>query len=56
MSWGWILSTNKPLHKYVNAIQIPADYKANIKKQLSLIGITDGFIYPDIEHISKSLL
>lgn len=51
-----LLSTNKKDEKDIERIKIPAHYKSEIKKQLALIGITDGFIYPDIEHISKSLL
>lgn len=53
---GAKLSTNKTTQQSVEVIKIPAGHKEKIKEQLALIGITDGFIYPDIEHISKALL
>ncbi len=50
------LSTNKKDEKGIKVIKIPKEYKRAIKKDLAIIGITDGFIFPDIEHISKALL
>lgn len=49
-----ILSLSKNMD--VCAITIPSEYKKPIKKDLKLLGITDGYIYPDIEHRSNSLL
>ncbi len=37
-------------------IEIPASKKLEIKKDLAKIGITEGFVYPEIEHLSNSLL
>lgn len=37
-------------------ITIPSESKAKILKQLKLIGIDEGFIYPEIANISKSVL
>ncbi|WP_162912150.1 FRG domain-containing protein [Staphylococcus sp. EZ-P03] len=37
-------------------IKIKGKEKRELKKQLKMIGITEGFIYPDIEHVSKALL
>lgn len=37
-------------------IKIPKEYKEKIKKELSLLGISEGFVYPEIENQSKSLL
>ena len=42
--------------KPVNVIKIPGDYKARIKKELANIGISEGFVYADIEHRSNTLL
>ena len=42
--------------KKVNVIKIPADKKLKIKQELSKLGITEGFVYPEIEHISNSFL
>lgn len=39
-----------------NVITIPADSKHKIKEELAKIGITEGFVYPEIEHLSNSLL
>lgn len=41
--------------KYTHII-IPEDKKADIQKELALIGIDEGFIYPDIKHRSNALL
>ena len=35
---------------------LPANKKLIIKQELAKIGITEGFVYPEIEHISNSLL
>lgn len=42
--------------KMINAIKIPGDKKVLIRKQLAQIGITEGFVYPEIEHRSNTLL
>ena len=39
-----------------SVIKIDAGYKKIIRKQLELLGITDGFVYPDISHQSEALL
>lgn len=41
--------------KYTH-IKIPKEKKTEIKKELALIGIDEGFIYPDIKHRSNTLL
>ena len=40
----------------VNVIIIPGDKKAQIKKDLANVGISEGFVYSDIEHRSNALL
>ncbi|MHD0398163.1 hypothetical protein ACY2DA_10005 [Staphylococcus simulans] len=42
---------NKPIR-----IKIEEGAKGNLRKQLKLLGITEGYIYPDIEHVSNALL
>ena len=42
--------------KKINVIKIPGDKKELIKKQLAQIGISEGFVYPEIEHKSNTLL
>lgn len=39
-----------------SVIKINAGDKKNIREELEQLGITEGFIYPDIEHQSKALL
>lgn len=39
-----------------SVIEIKSEDKKNIRKELHQLGITQGFIYPDIEHQSRSLL
>lgn len=39
-----------------SVIRIDSRYKTQIKKELEQIGITSGFVYPDIEHQSQSVL
>ncbi len=39
-----------------SVIKIDSGNKKAIRNQLKLLGITEGFIYPDIEHQSKALL
>ena len=39
-----------------SAIRIPAKCKKLIKEELRMLGITQGFVYPDIQHISDSLI
>lgn len=39
-----------------SVIRIDGGYKKTIRKQLELLGITDGFVYPDINHQSEALL
>lgn len=39
-----------------SVIKIDAGNKKEIKKQLELLGITKGFVYPDIQHLSETLL
>ncbi len=41
--------------KYTHFV-IPNEKKMDIQKELSLIGIDEGFIYPDIKHRSSALL
>ena len=40
----------------VNVIIIPGDKKAQIKQDLANVGISEGFVYSDIEHRSNALL
>lgn len=40
----------------INVIKIPGDKKAQIKKELANVGISEGFVYSDIEHRSNTLL
>lgn len=40
----------------VNVIIIPGDKKAQIMKDLANVGISEGFVYSDIEHRSNALL
>ena len=40
----------------VFVIIIPGDKKKRIKEELSRLGITEGFVYPEIEHRSNALL
>ena len=42
--------------RIINVIKIPAEKKDIFKKQLAQIGISEGFVYPEIEHRSNSLL
>lgn len=42
--------------KSICAIKIPGKHKENIKKELSKLGITEGFIYPEIKSRSNSIL
>lgn len=37
-------------------IKVPGDKKNRIKAELSRLGITEGFVYPEIEHRSNALL
>lgn len=39
-----------------SVIRIDGGYKKTIRNQLELLGITDGFVYPDINHQSEALL
>lgn len=39
-----------------SVIRIDGGYKETIRKQLEILGITDGFVYPDINHQSEALL
>lgn len=39
-----------------SVIRIDGGYKETIRKQLELLGITAGFVYPDINHQSEALL
>ena len=52
------LSSNiyTPEGKAINVIRIPGEKKARIKKELANIGISEGFVYSDIEHRSNTLL
>ncbi|CAO1610333.1 conserved protein of unknown function [Brochothrix thermosphacta] len=51
------LQTNLKSNKHeFSVIKIPAGYKKTIRKELAQIGITPGFVYPDIEHQSASLI
>ena len=40
----------------IRAIIIPPEYKISIRKELNILGVTQGYIYPDIEHRSNDLL
>ena len=42
--------------KKINVIKIPGDKKDLIKHQLAQIGISEGFVYSEIEHKSNTLL
>lgn len=46
-------SNNK---KLFSVIKIDAGNKKEIKKQLELLGITKGFVYPNIQHLLETLL
>ena len=37
-------------------IMIPNEHKKKIRKELSLLGIDEGFIFPDIAHRSRAIL
>ena len=52
------LSANivSPDGKKVNVIKIPGEKKETIKKELAQIGISEGFVLPEIEHKSNELL
>lgn len=52
------LSANiiSPDGKKINVIKIPGENKETIKKELAQVGISEGFVYPDIEHKSNTLL
>ena len=39
-----------------SVIKIDPANKEEIRRELELLGITEGFVYPDIEHQSKALL
>ncbi len=39
-----------------SVIRIDGGKKETIRKQLEILGITDGFVYPDINHQSEALL
>ena len=45
-----------PEGKTVSVIRIPKDKKAQIRKDLANIGISESFVYSDIEHRSNALL
>lgn len=49
-------SIYSPEGKMINVIKIPGDKKEAIKRDLAHIGISEGFVYPDIEHRSNELL
>lgn len=54
-----ILQSNKKKNDYniqYSVIKIEGHYKEKIRKQLDQIGITSGFVYPDIEHQSISVI
>ena len=40
----------------LSVIRIDGNNKKKIRSQLKLLGITEGFVYPDIEHKSNALL
>lgn len=40
---------------YMYKIIIPKDLKGELRKYLEIIGITDEYIYPDLEHIAKTI-
>lgn len=41
---------------YYPIIKIDGKYKKEIRSQLEILGITEGFVYPDISHHSEALL
>ena len=45
-----------PDGKKINVIKIPGENKETIKNDLANIGISEGFVYSDIEHRSNALL
>lgn len=36
-------------------ITIPSEYKNNLRYELSVCGITESYIYPDLEHLANEL-
>ena len=50
-----ITKKNKKEERF-SCIKIDNGYKKTIRDELAQLGITSGFIYPDIEHHSNSLL
>lgn len=40
----------------IDVIVIPAEYKKKIHEELMKLGFTEGFIYPEIEHFSNSII
>ena len=45
-----------PDDQKINVIKIPGEKKETINKELAQIGISEGFVYPEIEHKSNELL
>lgn len=45
-----------PQGKKISTIIIPGEKKPIIRNQLAKLGITEGFVYPEIEHLSNTLL
>lgn len=43
------------LHNMLYKLTIPKDVRASLLFALKLFGITESFIYPDLDHISKDL-
>ena len=41
--------------EYVHRIVIPAAAKERVRLQLTMLGITTGFVYPDLDHVAQSL-
>lgn len=55
-----IIRSNKKTKKHkeikFSCIKIKGKYKSQVRDELEQLGITSGFIYPDIEHQSMALL
>ena len=41
--------------EYVHRIVIPAAAKERVRLQLTMLGITTGFVCPDLDHVAQSL-
>lgn len=44
-----------PQQDMLYKIIIPCEIKEKLLKDLEILGITESFIYPDLDHISKDI-